>query len=97
MYDLGFLASGVGRFYEDMLVPFTFFASRSNPHSFVEIIVRDPARFEAIYSEELVAIREAVGTSFLIRKFQNTITLVCIGILRYQKYEGGSPTSLMLT
>ena len=71
MYDLGFLASGVGRFYEDMLVPFTFFALRSNPHSFVEIIVRDPARFEAIYSEELVAIREAVGTSFLIRKFQN--------------------------
>lgn len=71
MHDLGFIATAVGKTYEDMLVPFTFFSLLHNPSSFVEIIVRDPDQFKLAYGAEMGAIREVVGDSFLVRKFQN--------------------------
>jgi len=83
MYDVNFLASAIGKTYEDMLVPFTFFALSSNPHSFVEIIVIDPDQFELTYEKEIKSIREFVGDSFLVRKFQNKKNHHHAGVYRF--------------
>ena len=83
MYDVDFLASAIGKTYEDMLVPFTFFALSHNPRSFVEIIVIDPDQFELTYEKEIASIQEFVGDSFLVRKFQNKKNHHRAGVYRF--------------
>ena len=73
-YKLNFLACAIGTIYEDMLLPFVFFALLHNDNSHVEIIVRDKIKFTKTYKNEIDELISIFGKKkFLIRNLQKSI------------------------
>jgi hypothetical protein len=74
MYNINFLASAIGKIYEDMIPPYIFFALTTNKGAVVEVVVEDSNRFSKTYEKELDVIRSLRGDHFIIRNFSRPIT-----------------------
>jgi hypothetical protein len=72
-YELNFIASAIKPLYEDMAVPFLFFALTSNKGCHVEIVVENPTQFSKKYRKELDYCLELYGSNFIVRSYQNPI------------------------
>jgi len=70
-YTVNFLACAIGETYEALLPPFTFFALKSNPNAFVELVVRDPHAFLEAHGKALDGIASICGKHFMVRQFQH--------------------------
>ncbi len=73
-YTLNFLVCALGKIYEDMAIPFMFFALLNNPNSHVEIIVLDKNKFINDYKIEINMVANILGAKhFRIRNLQNPL------------------------
>ena len=72
-YELNFIATAIKPIYEDMAVPFLFFALTSNKGSHVEIVVENPIQFSKRYKKELDYCLKLYGPNFIVRGYQNPV------------------------
>ena len=68
--NLVFLACAIGARYEKFLPPFIFFALKHNPNSWVEVVVRDKAKFEIGYEKTLDLLKREGFINFHVREFR---------------------------
>ena len=83
MYLINFIASAVGKIYEEMIPPYIFFVLTNNKNAAVEVIVEDADQFSKTYEKELEAIRSLRGDHFIIRKFSRPLTYHMVNTYRF--------------
>ena len=83
MYLINFIASAVGKIYEEMIPPYIFFALSNNKNACVEVIVEDSDRFTKTYEKELAVIRSLRGDHFIIRNFSRPLTYHMVNTYRF--------------